>query len=85
MGTIEREIRDWFIEAEDLGKIGCALGDSINDMQRKKLSLSITREVMTQCREISDIAKDLQRSMEALTEFTDEENEELQKIKKYPG
>lgn len=85
MGTIDHEIRDWFLEAEDLGKIGCVLGDSVNDIQRKKLSLYITHEVMTQCQEISETAKDLQRSMEALMEYTGDEDAELQKVKKYPG
>lgn len=83
MEILRREIRDWTIEAEDLGKIGQTLGDSMNDVQRKKLSLYITKEVMVQCKEICELAEDLQRRIEELMEYTETENEKLQKVKKY--
>lgn len=84
MGIIEREIRDWIIEAEDLGKIGQILENSTNDIQRKKLSMYITKEVLAQCQEIIGMADDLQKKADKLMEYVETEKEKLQKIKQYP-
>lgn len=84
MGIIEREIRGWTIEAEDLGKAGQVLENTTNDIQRKKLSMYITREILTQCQEVIEMSEDLQRKADELTEYVGTENEKLQKVKQYP-
>lgn len=75
---IEYELNEWLYAAEDLGKEGIRVGDGTRDLQRRKLSYCISREVLIQCEEILGVAEELLRSMEEVIGFI--ENQQNVKI-----
>lgn len=83
MNLYEREIKEWENEIYNLANVGYDLADAGGDNQKEKLSLYVTKEILTQCKEIQEIAWELSKDMMKLKEYIEDEMTEIQKVKRY--
>lgn len=75
------ELKEWMNAVEDIGKEGMRIGDAENDIQRRKLSYCIAREILVQCGQIQETAEELLRSMREVGSYMEAQGDNPQKVK----
>lgn len=75
------ELKEWMNAVEDIGKEGMRIGDAEKDIQRRKLSYCIAREILVQCGQIQETAEELLKSMREVGNFIETQEDDPQKVK----